>query len=75
VVLIAKETKMNETRSLDWWFGLFAGLLIIVATAYVGTCMFQQTQAGVFPWWLYPAFALLTGLIFVGYGFISRQRK
>jgi len=60
---------------IDKWFGPLVSIIVVTAIASLGICMGQQVQGGSFPWWLYPAFALLVALIFTAYGLLTREKN
>jgi fatty acid desaturase len=60
--------------NVDKWFGPTASVLVVAAIATLTFYMGQQVEKGFFPWWPYPAFALLVITIFTTYGFLTRER-
>ncbi len=63
------------SSKVDRWFRPLASIIIVSAIAFIGFYMGQQVQTGAFPWWPYPAFALLVIVIFTAYGFLTREEN
>lgn len=65
---------MGDTQKINPLFIPFAIIVVVTAISSTGNYIFKQVETGTFPWWPYPALALLIGLVFVIYGFISRKK-
>ena len=50
--------KQSPSKSLEFWFHLWIGLLTIGITIGMALFIGSQVEKNMFPWWAYPALAI-----------------
>ena len=70
-----EDVRLTNTHRLQWWFRLFASLLVIAAEGGIALIIDDATRHGDLLWWPYPAFTLMVITILAIDGILSRKSQ